>query len=56
MESEIGNIKEFLNASFEIQEEIENRNNGLKISHHIGLAFRGQASKKYELIPAIGRE
>jgi len=56
MVSEIENIEEFLNASFEIQEKIENCNNDWKTSHHIGLAFRGQPNKEYELIPAIGRE
>ncbi len=35
MVSEIGNIEEFLNASFEIQEEIETRNNNWKTIHHI---------------------
>ena len=56
MEREIKTIEGYLNASFKIQEELEILNNGWKINHHIGLAFRGQANKDYELIPAIGRD
>lgn len=55
MEKEINTIEEYINASFKIQEDIENQNNGWKNFHHTGLAFRGQANKEYELIPSIGR-
>ncbi len=56
MKREIKTIDEFLNASFEIQEEIESRNNSYLMTNHTGLAFRGQANQDYELIPSIGRE
>lgn len=55
MIKEIETIEEFLNESFKIQEDIDIYNNGWKAIHHRGLAFRGQASKCYELIPSIGR-
>lgn len=56
MIKEIETIEEFLSESFKVQEDIESYNNSRKISHHIGLAFRGQANKEYELIPSIGRD
>lgn len=52
---EIETIEEFLKESFKIQEDIEKYNNNWETTHHRGLAFRGQASKYYELIPSIGR-
>lgn len=55
MEKEIKTIEEFMNESFKIQEDIDTYNNECKATHHKGLAFRGQASKNYELIPSIGR-
>lgn len=55
MEKEIGTIEEFLQESFKIQEDVDTYNNQWDITHHKGLAFRGQASKFYELIPSIGR-
>ena len=55
MIKEIETIEEFLNESFKIKEEIDTYNNGWKATHHRGLAFRGQESKYYELIPSIGR-
>lgn len=55
MEKEIETIEEFLSESFKIQGDIDTYNNGWKTTHHKGLAFRGQASKYYELIPSIGR-
>lgn len=54
MEKQIETIEEFINECFNIQKDIEIENNKLR-SSHIGLAFRGQADKEYELIPAIGR-
>lgn len=55
MEKEIETIEEFLIESFKIQEDTELYNNEWKITHHKGLAFRGQASKNFELVPSIGR-
>lgn len=55
MHKEIETIENFLNVSFKIQEDIELYNNGWKTTQHHGLAFRGQASKSFELIPSIGR-
>lgn len=55
MEKEIKSIEEFMSECFKIQEEIETSNNNVRSNHHTGLAFRGQGSKYYELIPSIGR-
>ena len=55
MEVEITTLDEFLEASFKIQEEIEQCNNDWRANCHKGLAFRGQSDKNYKLIPAIGR-
>ncbi len=55
MEKQIETIEEFINECFKIQEEIEASNNNVRSNHHTGLAFRGQGSKHYELIPSIGR-
>ena len=55
MIKEIGTIEEFLDESFKIQEDIDIFNNKWDTIHHKGLAFRGQASKFYEIIPSIGR-
>lgn len=55
MEKEIEKIEELLNELFKIQEDIESYNNGWNVTHHKGLAFRGQANKNYELVPSIGR-
>lgn len=52
---EIETIEDFLNVSFKIQKDIEVYNNGWEAIHHRRLAFRGQASESYELIPSIGR-
>lgn len=56
MKREIKTIGDYLNASFEIQEEIEKRNTNFRMTNHTGLAFRGQSNEDYELIPSIGRE
>lgn len=56
MEKEIQTIEDFFSTTFIIQEEIENINNDWQRTHHKGLAFRGQKSKEYELIPSIGRD
>lgn len=55
MKREIETIEEFLNESFKVQKEIETCNSKRDSTYHIGLAFRGQASDRYELIPSIGR-
>ena len=55
MEREITTIEEFINESLKIQEDINSYNNNPYCTNHMGLAFRGQDSKHYELIPAIGR-
>ena len=55
MIKEIETIEEFLNESFKIQEDIDVYNNKWDTTYHKGLAFRGQVSKFYELIPSIGR-
>lgn len=52
----IETIEDFLDYLFKIQEDIEKYNNNWETTHHVGLAFRGQASTHYELIPSIGRE
>lgn len=56
MKKEIKTIEDFLNVSFELQKKIDDCNNNFRITHHTGLAFRGQANNNYELIPSIGRE
>ena len=55
IEKEIETIEEFISTCFEIQKDIDRCNNKQKNTYHTGLAFRGQESKQYELIPAIGR-
>lgn len=55
MIKEIETIEEFLNESFKIQEDMDAYNNSWKVTHHRGLAFRGQENKDYELVPSIGR-
>ncbi len=55
MIKEIETIEEFLSESFKMQDDIDTYNNGWEATHHRGLAFRGQESKRYELIPSIGR-
>ena len=55
MEKEIKSIEEYISESFKIQENIERSNNKPDSMQHTGLAFRGQGSKYYELIPSIGR-
>ena len=56
MTKEIETIEEFIKESFALQEEAECYNKGCESTHHKALAFRGQTSKAYELLPAIGRE
>lgn len=56
MEREVITIEDFFSFIFKIQEEIETINSKWRITHHKGLAFRGQASKHYELVPSIGRD
>lgn len=56
MKKEIQTIEEFLSEAFKIQDNIEVYNNGIMANHHLGLAFRGQSNKDFELIPSIGRE
>ena len=55
MIKEIETIEEFIKESFELREEAECYNKGWESTHHQALAFRGQSSKAYELLPAIGR-
>lgn len=55
MIKEIGTIEDFLNEAFKIKDDIDTYNHDRKATYHKGLAFRGQASKCYELIPSIGR-
>lgn len=55
MIKEIETIEKFLYESFKIQEDIDVYNNDCNATYHRGLAFRGQASRCYELIPSIGR-
>ena len=56
MESEVKTIEDFLSKIFKTLEDIDTCNSNWTATHHTGLAFRGQANKYYELIPAIGRE
>lgn len=56
MEKEIKTIEEYICESLKIQENVEKQNNSYGRTHHIGIAFRGQESRNYELIPSIGRE
>ena len=55
MIKEIETIEEFIKESLELREEAECYNKGWESTHHQALAFRGQSSKAYELLPAIGR-
>lgn len=51
----IETIEEFIKETFVLQEETEDYNKRWKSTHHKALVFRGQSSKEYELLPAIGR-
>lgn len=55
MEKEIKTIEEYIRESLKIQENVEKQNNSYGRTHHIGIAFRGQENRNYELIPSIGR-
>lgn len=56
MEVTINSIEEYLNETLKINRENEKDNIEQKyIFRSIGLAFRGQSDKNYELVPSIGR-
>lgn len=56
MEKDIKTIEEFLDVSFKIQKGVETHNNDNMSNNYSGLAFRGQGSTEYDLIPSIGRK
>ena len=53
MGKEIETIEEFFNQIFVIQEDVETCNRSCERTYHTGLAFRGQASIKYDLLEEI---
>lgn len=54
MEYTISTINEFIEIIFDMQNDIS-KSSRMGAIRHKGFAFRGQANKKYELIPSIGR-
>ncbi len=56
MVKNINTIEEFLDVSFKIQKEVGTHNNDNASNNYIELAFRGQGSTEYDLIPSIGRK
>ena len=55
MEFEIKTIEDFIIYILKIQEEMKVYNSDQENQEHKGVAFRGQVSKYFELIPSIGR-
>lgn len=56
MQVTISSIEEYINETLKIHSNNEKYNIKRENNLHIGLAFRGQSDKNYELIPAIGRK
>lgn len=54
MEKEIDSIEEYFEIIFKVQKEID-ENNIWRGLVHTSIALRGQANKKYDLLPSIGR-
>lgn len=54
IKGEVESIEDFLNNIFDLQKNIKNQNIWKGLIHK-SIAFRGQASTNYELIPSIGR-
>lgn len=52
---DVNSIEEFISEVFKILAKVDAYNNDQSRHNHKGIAFRGQANKHYELIPAIGR-